>query len=150
MIPVIIVAATVLVALIGRRAVASGMEWYRTLRLPLWAPSGRFIGLAWAVIYATTATSAIMVFRRTTSEPFMGIAAVFLINAGLHLLWSHLFFQRRRIGAALIEMQVLWATVLLLMALIGPSSPLAAALLIPYAVWVPVASILCWRVWRLN
>lgn len=76
--------------------------------------------------------------------------AMFAANGGLNVLWSALFFHLRRPDWALAEVVLLWLSVVFLMVRLRPWSARAAALLLPYAVWVAFAAALNLSIVRLN
>ena len=64
--------------------------------------------------------------------------------------WSVLFFGLQNPGWAAIEIVVLWLAILVVTALFFRHSKWAAALMIPYMLWVSFASILNYSIWSLN
>ena len=75
---------------------------------------------------------------------------LFALNAGLNILWNVLFFKLRRPDWALIEVALLWLSIVTLIVAFYPRSPLAAAFLTPYLIWVSIASVLNRAMVRLN
>jgi tryptophan-rich sensory protein len=75
-------------------------------------------------------------------RPYPAYAALLAVNLALNAYWCRLFFAERRPTAALVEILVLEATCLGLVALAARRSGLAAGLLAPYAAWVAFASFL--------
>ena len=148
---VIISGITALVAFLGSVITSRGLSWYETLKLPSFTPSGGVIGAAWTVIFILTALSAIVFWNRAfRNARFLLIITLFLINALLNILWSYLFFGIHVIGAALLEMIILWLTTLVLIILIRPTSRLASTLLFPYLIWVAFAAYLTYTILTLN
>ena len=76
--------------------------------------------------------------------------ALFALNGFLNLLWSLLYFRLRRPDWALIEVGLLWLSVLLLIVVLGRYSRTAAWLLVPYLAWITVAGALNWGTVQLN
>ena len=64
--------------------------------------------------------------------------------------WSWLFFGRRRMGQAFVDVALLWVCIAAFIAVAWPISPVAASLFLPYLVWVSIAAALNLAVWRLN
>lgn len=149
---VLIPLVTIAVSVIGSRFTASGMDgWYMSLSLPSIAPPGAFIGIAWTVIFILTTISALIVWRyHKPIKRFYAIWILFLVNAGLNVFWSFLFFNQQRIGGAVLEAAVLGLSVFGLIVLIWPISRVAASLLVPYAGWVTFATYLNYLIWQLN
>ncbi|MEM7239535.1 MAG: TspO/MBR family protein, partial [Pseudomonadota bacterium] len=71
-------------------------------------------------------------------------------NAAVNAAWSGFFFTLQRPDWALIEVAVLWMSIVALIVYIWPISTMAAFLLAPYFLWVTFASILNLAVVRLN
>jgi tryptophan-rich sensory protein len=61
-----------------------------------------------------------------------------------------LFFRLHRPDLALLEVSLLWLSILLLMLLLWRGSRVAAWLLLPYLVWVSYAAVLNLAVVRMN
>lgn len=137
-----------LVAVIGSYFTGTGMDWYETINLPSWTPPGFIIGAVWTVIFILSAFSALIVWNKP--ERNWLIVLVFLINAGLNVFWSFLFFNQHLIGAAFSEAVLLDITVFILIFTIWPVSKLASLLLVPYALWTTFASFLTLFVWLIN
>ncbi len=140
-----------LASFFGGQITSSGMDWYKTIKLPSWTPPGSIIGLVWTFIFILTAIS-VIIFWNLQFKPgyFHWIMILFVSNAILNILWSYLFFGQHLIGLAAIEAFILGLSVLILILFIRPFSVLAASLLIPYCVWVFFAAYLTYSIWFLN
>lgn len=123
--------------------------WYRGLRKPSWQPPDWLFGPAWTLILGLEAWSASLAWDAAGNERPL-VVGLFLVNAVLHVLWSPLFFKLRRPDWALIEVPLLWLSILALMIALAPISPLASALLTPYLLWVTFAAYLNLTIVRLN
>lgn len=141
----------VLTAMAGSVITDQGMSWYKTLSFPSFAPPGSFIGMVWTIIFIL-ATIAVIIYlnKNLKSKKRSVIVLLFLINALLNVAWSSLFFGHGLIGASLIEMFFLNATILILIILMWRSSRISSILLIPYFLWVSFASYLTYLIWGLN
>ncbi len=51
----------VIVAWVGRWLTGRGMDWYKTIKLPAWTPSGSVIGMVWTAIFILAAISAVII-----------------------------------------------------------------------------------------
>ena len=80
----------------------------------------------------------------------MRILALFALNGILHILWSPLFFKVKRPDWALMEMPLLWLSVLALMVGVAPYTPIGPWLLLPYLAWVAFAMWINFGIVRLN
>ncbi|TLU74079.1 tryptophan-rich sensory protein [Lichenicoccus roseus] len=138
-------------------ALTSIGPWYQSLRTPRWQPPGWAFGPAWTTIGTLTGIAAVWSWRRAETRPQRRrLMTLFALNGSLNILWSALFFKFRRPDLALVETVPLWLSILALMLGLprGRNSTLLSALttwlLLPYLVWVTIASQLNRAVVRLN
>jgi len=125
-------------------------EWYRQLDKPSWRPPDWLFAPLWTALYAMIALSGWLVWRQAG---FAGAAlplTVYAIQLILNALWTPIFFGLRRTDLALIEIVMVWASIVATIVLFHPVSPPAAWLLVPYLAWVSFASALNFSIWRRN
>ena len=126
-------------------------SWYYALRKPAWQPPDWLFGPAWSVILALASLSAFLGWHNAEgSESRNLIAALFVANGVLNILWSPLFFKLRRPDWALIEVPFLWLSILVPIIVLAPISTIASLLLAPYLAWVSFAAVLNLTIVRLN
>ncbi|MEM6852634.1 MAG: TspO/MBR family protein [Pseudomonadota bacterium] len=123
--------------------------WYEGLSKPSWTPPNWAFPVVWATLFCMIAASGWLVWRAAGWSAWPAFAA-YGANLALNAGWSALFLGRRRLDWALVDAVALLASIGLVMALFAPISPLAAALLIPYFLWVAVANLLNLRMLQLN
>lgn len=142
---------TILVAILGSFLTGSGMEWYdiELIRPDITPPDWAF-PVAWNLIFVLTTIAALIVYNRSQGKRRFWIAAFFIANAVLNVLWSLLFFKLHLILPAFIEMIVLNLTTVVLIALSCKILKLASWLMLPYFLWVSFATYLTWLIWQLN
>jgi benzodiazapine receptor len=151
MMPTIATAATITFLLLLTGALTTKVDgWYRHLRKPSWTPPNWVFAPAWTVILALACGSGVLAWSASASDRRWQVGLAFGCNAVLHLLWSPLFFRLRRPDLALIEVALLWASILAMILVARPASPLAALLLAPYLIWVSYAAVLNLAIVRLN
>jgi tryptophan-rich sensory protein len=68
----------------------------------------------------------------------------------LNMIWSFLFFGMQSPFLGLIDIILLWFTILATIVMFYSISKKAAYLLIPYILWVSFAAVLNFSVWLLN
>jgi translocator protein len=140
-----------LFAFIGSLVTRQGMDWYEGLILPSFTPSGAIISSAWSIIFVLTAISVLIYWSRAYRNlRFVIVISIFIINAILNVLWSYLFFGLHFVGASILEMIFLEATIITLIVLIRRTSRIASILLYPYAIWVIFATFLAYNILLLN
>lgn len=143
--------AVTVVAVLGSFVTERNMDWYETIALPLWAPSGSFIGFVWTVIFILAAASLALAWRGTkTGTQRRRVALLFLINGALNVAWSAVFFGAHDIqGAALVAL-ALAASVAAIMSHVYECSRAATWLLLPYLLWGCFATYLNYVIANLN
>lgn len=149
----LVAVATVIVALvavIGGVATEIG-EWYEGLNFPSWRPPNWVFGPAWTLIFLLTATSGVLAWEQAPDDDArLRLLTLFLVNAALNIAWSPIFFKFRRPDWALLELVLLWLSILSLVIAVGAISTFAGALLAPYLAWVTFAGFLNWTMVQLN
>lgn len=139
----------ILVGGIGGAATEIG-PWYYSLIKPAWQPPDWAFGPIWTLIYVTTGIAGVRAWRLGNEQQQRYFLGALLLNCALNLLWSLLFFKIQRPDIALIEVVVLWLSILPLILLPLRYSPRSSLLLLPYLAWVSVAAYLNLTIVRLN
>ncbi len=125
--------------------------WYRSLKKPAFTPPGWAFGPVWLTLYLLMAIAVFLVWRDGLGGNGATAAFVaFWVQLALNVLWSVVFFGLRSILDGLITILFLWAAILVTIILFLPVSPVAAGLLVPYIIWVTVATYLNAGIWALN
>jgi tryptophan-rich sensory protein len=124
--------------------------WYRTLARPAIAPPNWVFGPVWTLLYALMAVAAWLVSQAAPSPLRTWALALFLLQLGLNLTWSLIFFRQHAVGLALAEVVILWVAVGVTTQVFGRVAPAAAWLMAPYWAWVTFATVLNAAFWRLN
>jgi tryptophan-rich sensory protein len=138
------------VAMIGVLMTDLG-PWYAQLQMPAWKPPDALFGPAWTLIFACAALAGALAWQALPQRsPRLTLCLYFAANALLNVLWSALFFRLHRPDLALLEVGLLWVSIIVLMVTLAPASRWAAILLVPYLAWVSFAAFLNLAVVRLN
>ncbi len=147
-----IVAGLVTTAVAAAGALLTNLgPWYFDLVKPSWQPPDWLFGPAWTLIFLLTAIASVLGWRATPNARARRLlVGAFLLNAACNMAWSLLFFTLQRPDWALLEVPLLWASVLLLVILTWPRARAAAWLLIPYLAWVSFAAVLNYTIVQLN
>ena len=135
-------------ALGGAVTATSVGSWYQQLRKPSFNPPDWVFGPVWTALYIAMAVAAWRVWRRQGLQrlPMTLFVGQLVLNLG----WSILFFGMRQIGLALIEVVLLFSTIVGTAFAFARADRAAALLLVPYLIWVALAATLNWVIWRLN
>jgi len=144
--------AVFLLLVIIAAAVAGSFEagqWYFLLNKPAWTPPAWLFGPVWSVLYVLMAVAMWLVWD-TRHHNRVGALIWWLIQLILNAAWSWLFFGLTRSGWALAEMLILIAMVIFCTRAFFNASRLAAALMLPYLLWLAFAWVLNFSIWTLN
>jgi len=129
----------------------SVQTWYTTLTLPSFAPPGWFIGIVWIILYTLMGISLYLVWNKgLKNKRVKNSLSLFGLQLILNAVWSLLFFGLRSPFLALIEIVFLWVFIAFTILKFYKISKTAGWLLLPYIVWVSVALMLNFYIWRLN
>jgi len=125
--------------------------WYTKLNKPYWTPPDWAFGPIWTIIYILIGIAAYLIWKNGLERKDVKIALlVFALQLILNLLWSVLFFGFKSIYGGLIEIIILWITILINLILFYRISKFAGILFLPYLVWVTIASYLNYFIYILN
>ena len=138
------------VALLGGLMTDLG-PWYQQLKQPAWKPPDAAFGPIWTTIFALAAAAGVIAWRRAPSQRERETMLVlFALNGFLNVLWSLLYLRLHRPDWALVEVPLLWLSVLALIVVLRRYAAPAAWLLVPYLVWVAIAAALNLQTVKLN
>ena len=151
-----IIASSIGVALVLIYVVGSGLwvntgdGWYRGLNQPAWQPPDFIFGIIWPYNFIVLGFAAVIVSNRLSAALVATYLIVFAITVACALTWAFQFYRPHNLEAASTALScVAVLTVVLVVIASRASLPLALALL-PYQVWVLIASFLSWTYARLN
>jgi tryptophan-rich sensory protein len=136
------------VAAAGAIASIGANSFYGQLNKPSWAPPASVFGPVWSILYALMGLSAWLVWRKPNAKRLA--LRLFVSQLAANALWSWLFFAWHQGALAFIDVLVLLILIAATIISFWRLDRVAAALLLPYILWVGFASALTWAVWRGN
>ncbi len=116
--------------------------WYASLNRPSFSPPNWVFGPVWTSLYILLGISFFLIWKESSSPKRNLAIKIFAIQMLLNFAWSFIFFYFNMIGIALIEIILLWFSIVAMIYLFYKIKPLAAYLNIPYLLWVSFATIL--------
>jgi tryptophan-rich sensory protein len=137
-------------AAVGSAASIQAASFYAELVRPEWSPPGSVFGPVWTLLYTLMGISAWLVWRVNGFSRAAIALTLFLIQLALNALWSWLFFYWQLGGVAFAEIILLWFSIAFTLASFWRIHKLAAALIVPYLLWVSFAALLNFSLWQLN
>ena len=124
--------------------------WYAQLQKPVFDPPNWLFAPVWTLLYILMGVSYFMIYELKPDDTRAKALLAFYVQLGLNFFWSIIFFNMHRPAAALLEIALLWVSILLMIFLFRKLNPLAAYLQIPYLLWVSFATLLNAAIWTMN
>lgn len=124
--------------------------WYAHLNKPSFNPPNFVFAPVWTMLYIFMGIALYLVWKLSASAVRNRAMVVFFVQLLLNFFWSLIFFNMHQTGWALIDIILLWLSILLTMRAFAPLSKTAGWLLFPYFLWVSFASVLNFSIWQLN
>lgn len=126
-------------------------DWYVNIERSSLTPPNWVFGPVWSLLYLLMGIAAWLVWQRGLKNAVVKTALVlFSVQLILNCLWSIFFFGWHQPGLALVDIVLLWISILLTIKYFAKISRIAAWLLIPYIMWVSFAAYLNYVIWTLN
>lgn len=144
------IALSLAAGLVGRLASADAPGFYAALDRPGWAPPGWLFGPVWGLLYLLMGVAAWLIWRERGWAGGRAQLGLFLGQLAVNASWTWLFFARQSGELALAGIVLLLGLILATAAAFARVRPLAAALLLPYLLWVAFATALTATLWLRN
>lgn len=123
-------------------------QWYDTLNKPAFNPPSFVFGPVWTVLYIMIGIAGGLIWAKR--EQYKKLWILFLIQLLFNFLWSFLFFLWESISWALVDISLLWITLLIILIYAYRTYRAIAYWLAPYFIWVSFAALLNVSLWLLN
>lgn len=124
--------------------------WYAALNKPSFTPPNYVFPIAWNILYALMAISLWRLWQSAESETRNRAITLFLLQLAVNLAWSWIFFGAESIHGGLATILALDALVIWAIYAAWQVDRIAAALLLPYLLWIGYATALTAGIVRLN
>ena len=141
---------TGLAAAVAAAGSVTADTFYAQLARPAWAPPAWVFGPVWTALYAIMGIAAWLVWRARGFGRALSALLLYLLQLGVNVLWSWLFFSWRLGLMAMIDILVLLVLILATLIAFWGVRPLAGWLLLPYLLWVGFAAVMNHAIWQLN
>ena len=125
-------------------------DWYAPLAKPSFQPPGWAFGVVWTTLYTMMGIALAAILNEPKSAQRSRGLALFAVQLVLNFAWSPIFFGGGMIDVALLVMLAMNVLVTATIISFWKVRPLAGALLIPYLLWLCLATALNHETGRLN
>lgn len=120
-----------------------GTMAYRTAILqPPLSPPAIVFPIVWSILFALMGVGAARVYLAPASNARSRSLGIYLLQLAFNFFWSIIFFNFRAFGFAFLWLIALWLLILGMIRAFWKVDPTAAALQIPYLLWVSFAAYL--------
>ncbi|MGZ7095361.1 MAG: TspO/MBR family protein [Methanobacterium sp.] len=125
--------------------------FFNVLNKPSWTPPSWAFAPIWTILYILMGIALFLVWRKGWDRKDVKIAiGAFAVQLILNFFWTIIFFGFKSIFGGLVSIVILWIAILINIILFYRISKAAGILLVPYIIWVTIASYLNYTVFVLN
>lgn len=122
-------------------------EWYLSLNKAPWTPPGWVFGAAWTTIMICFS---IYMAQLYTSDTSTKVITLFIFQVLLNISWNYVFFNQHKVGFALLIICLLTLLILYFLINFYSQLKLMSLLILPYAIWLLIATSLNYYVYTNN
>jgi tryptophan-rich sensory protein len=119
--------------------VSTNDSWYRSLNAPSWQPPDWVFGTIWPYNFLMIAVS-IFTVSKSTSHSRVIFLISFAVTVIAALTWAHQFYVAHNLYIAAVSLLIVPLLTLVMTVLTFRASIVVGVLLIPYQVWVALAT----------
>ena len=125
-------------------------DWYAALRKPAFQPPGWAFGAVWTTLYTMLGIALATILNQPPSKRRAQALGLFGAQLLVNFAWSPIFFRLHMIDVALVVIIVMLLLATVTANLFRRIRPVAGWLLIPYLIWLCLATALNYETGRLN
>lgn len=145
-----VVAAAVAVLLVlgyavgSGRWVSTGSAWYLSLEQPAWQPPPAVFGLAWSYNFIALAVVGVAMTVWAGPARVTAYLGFFAVTVVLAIGWAYLFYVPHSLVAAAVALTACALLTVVPVALAFAERTWLGAVLVPYLLWLLIATSLAW------
>lgn len=145
-----ILALIVIGSLIGSLTQSEITTWYSTLHRSLLTPPDYAFPIVWTILYTLIAISGWIIWRTTLFNHLRFIKCLYVMQLLLNWSWTPLFFSYHLTGLSLAVLLIMDMLVGLIICLSYKNIKAVSLLMMPYVVWIILATYLNFYIWFYN
>jgi len=140
----------VLLYVVGSGFFMDNSGWYQELKKPSWQPPGAVFGLIWPYNFIMLGISGVSVVRSGSGLQSVLFLLFLALSVTAAITWSYFFYQPHDFNAASISLVLATALTIPILIITLQTNTLLGILLIPYQIWLTIATVLSFSYGRLN
>ena len=125
-------------------------DWYSGLEKPSFQPPAWMFGAVWTTLYTMMGIALATILNQPESDQRRRALTLFGIQLALNFAWSPIFFGLRMIDVALVVIVLMLVLALATARAFKNLRAVAGYLLVPYLLWLCLATALNYETGRLN
>ena len=122
---------------------------FRDRLRPSWTPPPLAFPVIWSTIALLRTFSTVLIFQTTGTLLCKPIFAL-MVHLSIGDTWNTINNVEKRLGTAVLGVSFVWASALYATNLYYKTLPLAGKILFPSCIWLSIASLLVYSIWRMN
>lgn len=126
------------------RWVSTGSAWYASLDQPAWQPPPGVFGIAWTYNFVVLAVVGVLMARDAPPARLAVFLGVLALTVGLAIAWAYLFYGPHSLVASAVALTACAALTLVPLALAFGQQAWWGWVLVPYQLWLVIATSLSW------
>ncbi|WP_345275960.1 TspO/MBR family protein [Litoribaculum gwangyangense] len=112
-------------------------NWYVNLNKAPWTPPGWVFGVAWTTIMICFSVYMVYLYKLLPSK---NVLFLFGIQFVFNVIWNYIFFNQHMIGLGLIVIMILTLLVATFLFSYQKTMKIKSALILPYFIWLCIAT----------
>jgi benzodiazapine receptor len=124
--------------------VSSSPGWYTSLNRPPWQPPSFIFGIIWPYNFIMLGVATVNVAQSLTRTQNVLWLSFFALSVAAALTWAYQFYVPHNLSLAAVALTIAALLTLPVLYLTFKASILIGLLLVPYQIWVAIASTLAW------
>lgn len=137
-------------SLIGFLTKTEVTTWYSTLNRSSLTPPNYVFPIVWTLLYSMIAACGWIIWRASSLPKLMLIKCLYVIQLILNWSWTPLFFHYHLIDFSLVCLLVMNIVVAMIIYLGYTKLRSVSLLMIPYLLWILLATYLNFYIWQYN
>ena len=123
-------------------------EWYQNLDKAPWTPLGWVFGAAWTTIMICFSIFLAFLWDKVRDKKFL--TWLYVLQLILNISWNPIFFKLQNASLGLVVISALAILVYFFLLISWPKLKAKSLLLLPYVIWITIATSLNAYVWVMN
>jgi translocator protein len=137
-------------SVIGSSTKTGVNTWYKDLNRSPLSPPNYLFGIVWTILYAMIATSGFLIWQNQYFPRLRLIKILYAVQLILNFSWTPLFFSYQLVGTSLLCIILMSTLVACMIYLSYEKIRTVSILMIPYLLWLLLATYLNFYIWQNN